>query len=480
MLKARRVWPFLCCLAFGTFAMYAIGSQRKPGITILILLAPAALLAFPSALRQAAGGVRTVLRSWTWWQGLWLLLFMSMFVLRQRSDTEIRESPLDAAALYRVVLVGITAAMLAIRLAVKRPAWLGSLFRGLVGALTCYCAISAFSALWSVYPAWTLYKSLEYLVDVALVAAVLAAVDSAQDYAHLLSLTWVLIGLLLVSVGLGAFLWPQEAWQSDVGLLGVQLYGVVPAIHPNSVGEFGAIVAVVAFSRLLLPADGKSNRAWYGLIWVFGLAALILSQTRSAIAGFLLGTILVLAFSKGKGLATFLLSGLAGLLFLGGLGSLLWRFLLRGQNLEMFESLSGRVNWWELAWGQFLKSPWVGLGAYTARFDVLAKVGEADTASLHNTYLEVIFGVGIVGLIPVLVALIGTWRSLIRALRTSLLESLERGMAVEALGVLAVVSVRSLFTSNLIWHPSLQFLVLLGYAEFVRRRLKRAREPARL
>lgn len=472
MVKIRWILQFSSFLAWGALAMYAIGSLHSTGYTILILLMPVAVLVFPAALRQAALGIGRLVRSLTWWQGLWIILFFSQFVFRDRTDTSIRESPIDAAALYRVVLVGITAAVLAARLAVKRPPWLGSLFRGIVGVLACYCGISVISTFWSVYPAWTLYKSLEYLVDVALLAAILTTVRSAREYGNLFDLTWALFGLLLMSVWVGAVVWPREAWQTDVGLLGPQLYGVLPAIHANSVGEYGAIVAVVSLRRLLLPSDSRSGSLWYGLTCTFGLAALVLSQTRSAIAGFLLGAVLVLLFSKGKGLTTLVLSGAAALIGLGGVGSLLWEAVLRGQSTKSFQSLSGRVDWWELGWQQFMKSPLTGFGAYTTRFEVLAKLGDPETANIHNAFLEVAFGVGILGLIPVLVALLGTWWWLIRSLRNSSLESFERGIAVEALGVLGVASIRSLFSANLIWHPSLEFLVVLGYAELLRRHLK--------
>jgi O-antigen ligase len=465
-------------MVLGTLAIYAIGALHSIAATILILVVPLAVVVFTVVLRQAAGGISTLVRSLPWWQGLWLLLFLSDFVFRKRTATDIRAAPIDAAALYRVALVCITGTVLAVRLAVKRPPWFGSLFRGLVGALTCYCAMSVISTLWSVFPAWSFYKSLEYLVNVALLAAILATVCSATEYGNLFNLTWAWFGLLLVSVWLGALLWPREAWQTNVGALGLQLYGVLPAIDANSVGEYGAILAIVSLRRLLLPVDGKSDRVWYGLACTFGLTALALSQTRSAMAGFLVGAVLVLLFSKRKALATFVLSGAAGLISIGGLGSLLWKFLLRGQSPELFQSLSGRLDWWEFGWEQILKSPWVGCGAYTGRFQVLAKLGESDASSIHNTFLEVLVGVGLVGLIPVLMALFGTWWSLIRSLRNPSLGSFEKAVAVEALGVLAVVSVRSLFTTHLILHTSLQFLLVLGYAEFLRRRLKHPRERA--
>ena len=91
-------------------------------------------------------------------------------------------------------------------------------------------------------------------------------------------------------------------------------------------------------------------------------------------------------------------------------------------------------------------------------------------------------GTGWWGLVPVLLALLGAWWILVQALRKLPLASLEYQLALEAAGLLAIVTVRSFFTSHLIWHPSLVFLLVLGYAEFLRRRKYRACfavEPAR-
>ena len=47
--------------------------------------------------------------------------------------------------------------------------------------------------------------------------------------------------------------------------------------------------------------------------------------------------------------------------------------------------------------------------------------------------------------------------------------SLVQRLQVEAIGILAVLSVRSMFTVELIWHPPLNFLLVLGFAEYLRR-----------
>ena len=199
---------------------------------------------------------------------------------------------------------------------------------------------------------------------------------------------------------------------------------------------------------------------------------MILAQTRSAIIGFLFGLALVLFFSKRLGFIAFL--GIAAVLLtlLTDVGTLGEEFLRRGQNTQLLESLSGRVDWWEFGWHEFLKQPWSGLGAYTARFEVLDKLGAFEASTVHNTYLEALLNVGILGVIPVIAALVGIWYQITRALRRDGHNSPERQLALEAVGVLSVLTVRSFLSTGFIWHPSLFFLLILGYAEFLRRRRK--------
>jgi len=45
---------------------------------------------------------------------------------------------------------------------------------------------------------------------------------------------------------------------------------------------------------------------------------------------------------------------------------------------------------------------------------------------------------------------------------------------VEAIGILGVLTIRSFFNTEFVWHAPQYFLVILGYAEFLRRRAKRA------
>ncbi|MCA9423384.1 MAG: O-antigen ligase family protein, partial [Nitrospira sp.] len=143
----------------------------------------------------------------------------------------------------------------------------------------------------------------------------------------------------------------------------------------------------------------------------------------------------------------------------------------RGQNPELFASLSGRTQWWQFGWDLFIQRPLTGYGAYAgSRFAALADAGTETTSSIHNTWLEALLGVGIFGFLLLLVGCLSIWKCFLSSHGTPCNERVMSALTLEAMSVFAVLSVRSCFTSGLIWHPSLPFLLVLGYAEFIRRK----------
>ena len=476
--RSRWIWiipPFIVLGLAATLVMVSLADHV--GVTraaLGLVIAPFALVLVVIGLRRGFALLNKMRARLGHWDVLWLLLFASALVFRVRSATDIRANPVDSWAVYRIALEVGVGVVLFTHLVLRRPEWLGSMFRGFIGALTAFGIVSLASTAWSVYPAWTLYKSCEYLLDVALLAAILVTIRSARAYKHFVNWTWVLYGLLLLSVWLGVVVWPQQELYPvgfKIGLLGVRLTGVVPDVSSNDVGTFGAILALVSLCRLLPIAGRSSERIWYTLLFTASTATMILSQTRSAMAGFLFGVFLMLLFSKRLGLSAFLSFVVGPLLLLTSLGGLVWAFLKRGETAQVLGTLSSRTIWWSYALQKFLERPLTGFGAYAAgRFAVLATHGLTVTSTLHSDYLEIIVGTGIWGLIPALAALLGTWWFLVRYLQRSSEATLERQLAYEAVAVLGLLTFRSIFMTMLTWHPPLDFLVILGTAEFLRRR----------
>lgn len=467
--------PFLVVGLLITVCLGSIAAKHGDVAAIAALfVVPAGALLLAVGTRRALGLLKSLTGHLRWWHTLWLLIFASALVFRVRGVNSIEQNPVDAWALYRIGLEAIVTLALAIRLATRRTAWLGSMFRGFVGVIAIFGLVELASTAWSVYPAWTFYKSCEYLLDIALLAAVLATLRTIESYKHFFNWTWMLYGVLLLSVWLGVVIWPERSLYPQgfkVGLLGMRLDGVLPAVSSNDIGTYAAILALIALCRLLPIAGKKSDSTWYILLFAASMATMVLSQTRSAIAGFLLGVFLLLLFSKRLGLSAFLTFVVAPILVITSMGGLIWTFLERGQSAQQLATLSSRVDWWSFAWQKFLQRPLMGYGAYAAgRFAVLAKIGQGGTSTMHSDYLEMIVGTGIWGLIPFLVALLGTWWFLVRYLRHSTAMSTEQQLTYESIAVLGLLTLRSIVMTMLTWHPPLDYFVILGYAEFLRRR----------
>jgi hypothetical protein len=74
--------------------------------------------------------------------------------------------------------------------------------------------------------------------------------------------------------------------------------------------------------------------------------------------------------------------------------------------------------------------------------------------------------------VPLLVVIAGAWWYLVRASITRGADRLERAAAVECIGVLAIQMARSVVSTKFVTHSTLLGLVVVGYAEYLRRHQK--------
>jgi len=466
----------LGCLAFSELVQFS--SQLNHSSIVIIagaFLGVPLLFVLGLAVQQGLSQARTMFSSLRWWHWLWAMLLLGALTFRIRGASEIASEPLDAWAVFRIAIDMVVAFVLLVRLTLRRTHWPGSMLRGVVGALTIYGLVCLASTVWSVFPPWTLYKSWEYLIDIALVAAILESVDSTEDIRSLFNWTWTLYGVLLLSVWKDALLFPQEALHGQIlqsgAALGIRLEGEVPAISSNDVGTFSALIALISLARLFPSTGRRSHTAWYIVLLAGSTVTLVLAQTRSAIIGVMFGGFVILLFSKKGGrlgaVLTFVVTPAVALFTMGGV---IWSFLERGQTEAQIATLSSRSQWWAFAWQTYLERPVTGFGAYAGgRFGVLAKLGLGLTSTMHSDYLEVLVGTSIWGMIPLLVALAATWWLILRYARHPWNPE-ERQLAVEALVILAMLTLRSVFNNMFTWHPPLPFLAILGYAEYLRRK----------
>ncbi len=235
--------------------------------------------------------------------------------------------------------------------------------------------------------------------------------------------------------------------------------------------------SIVGSTRLL---HRQEQRSFYWVVCLVALATLIFAQSRSPFTGALLGLLTVFILARRFDLLVLIALASAILVTATAAIGTLQQAFLRGQDPQMFHSLSGRVSWWSSAWRLVPENPLFGLGGWAAgRFAVLGPLGASDTSSLHNAWLEMLIGVGLIGLFPFVVTFVRTWVNLLGpfdALWPGEPPNTANELRIEATGIFVLLCFRSIFTAQFIWHPPELFFLVLGYAELRRRR--RAGNPA--
>jgi O-antigen ligase len=466
-------------LATAILAGATIAQLAESAIRRLLVIAPLAILVAGVAVwaaPAAVGKCRRLGAALRWWHWLWLFLFLSGLVFRGRDVDAIYRAPLDAWGAWRAGLVGLVAIVLFARLPRGRTDWLGSLVRGLPAGICAYGVISLVSTLWSIYPPWTLYRSIEYLIDTALLAAVVTSVRGVAALKSLFDWHWFLSGVLMLLVWVEVVLLPDVAVTRGIGLIGLQIQAVVPSISANSVGGIGAVLLIVAVTRLVCR---RRHQGFYWLACLAALLTLIFAQSRTAAVAALLGILAVLLAARRFGLIAFL--GVAGVAVaaLTSAAAVVQQAFLRGQSPELFYSLTGRVAWWTAAWEIYREHLLLGLGGYAGgRFGVLAALGATETSTLHNAWLEVLVGVGLIGLVPVLATYVGVWCNLLWPPDSRSASPVARELHSETVGLWVMLSVGSFSGVEFIWHPPLLFFLVVTHAELLRRsRLEASRAP---
>jgi hypothetical protein len=186
--RRHPMWLLLVFVLVGFFiaiGVSLVAGSAPYGVVIaggvLVMAIPLVALAI-QAYPEGRAQVRALRQNWTWWHPLWFLTFFSTLVFRIRDVGAASSNPLDSYAMLRVLPEAFVSLTLIVRLLLKKPNWFRSLFRGIPGAMAIYCLVCIASSIWSVNAGWTAYKSLEFLADVSLMAAVVASAETSSRF----------------------------------------------------------------------------------------------------------------------------------------------------------------------------------------------------------------------------------------------------------------------------------------------------------
>ncbi|MEQ1948150.1 MAG: O-antigen ligase family protein [Bryobacteraceae bacterium] len=425
----------------------------------MALLAGGALLTKISALLTSANYL----------QYLFLALLASLFIepffpsIGVRTAHDVVSSPVNVINMARVVVVGCVGVCF-LYLSISRPSYLISSLKSPVGAMLVFALIALLSATYASVPFVAAGKAVELFVDV-LFGLLIYALYSLEDARRSWMMLWGFLTAIMVAVWVSAFLNPHDGFELPAGIFGPLLQGWLPRLAPNTISQYGANFAIIALNRTLQgPSKVRGEKVLWGAYFLFGCLTLGAAQARTSSVAFIF-TVFVCLFLHRKWLAMTLGAGvcLVGGLA-GGLDQLL-SYLQRNQSSEQILTLSGRTYYWTVAWNFFKTSKFLGHGFYTStRVDLTALYSfmKHDLSTVDNTYLEVLLGVGVLGLIPLLIALAMCIRDMSR--RISLSGKME-GLRIEMICCFVIIMIRSFTGSTFQVHSEnlLAFLVIASF-----------------
>jgi O-antigen ligase len=263
-----------------------------------------------------------------------------------------------------------------------------------------YVAVVFVGAPLSINLPLTAYRGVELLAGVVALAGAARRVGT-EAAERILSLIYWFAVVSAIPIWLEALIMPGRAFIHVDSPFPLQLHGVFPAVSANGTGLAGATIGLWSLAKLLSPRDrGGSRKRTLQLLTVLGFATLILAQYRTGYIATALG-LLVLLSLRARMAAVWVV--VAGIFVAAAWGTQIGRSAApvwqRGENPEVLRNLSGRIDWWSAALPVWRKSPLFGRGLLTAsRFEVLAKIGRVNTASIHGTWVEALVGTGVIGL----------------------------------------------------------------------------------
>jgi len=395
---------------------------------------------------------------WIKWRIIWIIAFIAGLTFLARETETASETLVGLGQIHRVIGISLLAIIL-MKLFVNNPS---VPFKSIFFFWTFFALWQMLTTSWSTFPAWTLYRSSEYIILVSITAYCANSLQEAKQLTKWINLIWFFIGILVLSVWLSVIISPGEALSPGRGIIPVSINGLFPKISSNSVSMYGAIIGIVSFVRMRYTQEMK----WKVLLFL-AIVTMILSQGRSGMASFALGIIIAILLMRRYGIMVILGSLIFLLISFYAFDEIFLEYFRRGQTEEQFWLFSGRINVWEYTYHYFIvDQPWKGFGAYSAgRFLVLGNY--LGWSSLHSTWLELAVGNGIPATIFFAVIVIYSWIVIIKHCLANYGEAFN-SYFIEISSVFTALIFRSLFTTHFMVHNDFVFFLIIGTVFYIK------------
>jgi O-antigen ligase len=335
-----------------------------------------------------------------------LVLLGSHSVAVRLAAEDVIRQPLVIETILRGALDGLALVLIGPLLLRRLRARLPERLSGLV-AMTAYVAFAGLSVLFSVAPISTAGKVFELATGITVVATLMLGPDNRRALRDA-ALFVILLEAALVAVAVAGFFLMPGLFAEVQGRPGFiwRATMISPYAHSNGLSAAAGLVSAFSLARFLSPE--RANRGFWGSLVVVGSLGVVLGSGRQGVAIWLAAGIAVLWVRRRRLFMLLIGPGVAAFVAMNWDEVLL--ALGRDQQASTLATWSGRLVWWQSAIDAWSEHPWTGFGfGAGGRFVALARVGSDAASSVHNGYLEVLIGVGIIGSIPFLYMV---WRML--------------------------------------------------------------------
>ncbi len=222
--------------------------------------------------------------------------------------------------------------------------------KGPTGLLAVYTVVSVVSSvLLSRDPLTALYWATEYGSVLIVLWAILSDVNTIESLDRLLTVNWIMVAAAVISfLVLVGFLADEVLIPTAGSPLGVEAFGGplagleflgMPGTRNTGFGRFAALTALIVLARLW---ERKERSILLWALLPVSLFALVLSQARAAVIGFLAGVFMLLWIKPGSKIVQWA-AALFGLVLLGlnrSYGAF-WAYIMKGRPFD--PTLSGRT-----------------------------------------------------------------------------------------------------------------------------------------
>jgi len=365
---------------------------------------------------------------------------LSVFLGQPRGVQTIASEPVDAIRLARIMVLVLLAvvSVAGILFSIGRGVSSGKGIKWMIA----YGLLAMLSYLYSSFPLLSLWKGFEVL-SISLVGMFIGTrLKKEADIQDAMNIIILALWFLVVSSLVGAAVVPSEAFTAMKarGPMAFSLEGVYPFVNANSLSQIAGMVSVIALVWMVKPG-GKYGIIGPAVILLVSLACLLLSHSRTSIIALVVVAFPVLMVFRRRNLVIGALCVGVLLLVTDVVGEYFMPYFVRGQSVQVLTSLSGRTEFWPEVIKKVAEAPFLGHGFYASQRMIW------NISSVDNTYLEVMLGLGVTGLvlfcIPLFTIVYNLWKA--RPWKTGFdLSSDWRFLWVQLLAVFFFLFLRSL------------------------------------